>query len=99
MYFYHSSRIVTVSFRKEILDMQAIILAAGIGKRLGEQGKNRPKALLEFGKKSLLERHIKIGKSRSFIKNIKCMFLHTTTNEKINKNGIPNNFKVGRKCI
>ena len=40
--------------------MQAIILAAGIGKRLGEQGKNRPKALLEFGKKSLLERHIKI---------------------------------------
>ena len=60
MYFYHSSRIVTVSFRKEILDMQAIILAAGIGKRLGEQGKNRPKALLEFGKKSLLERHIEI---------------------------------------
>ena len=40
--------------------MQAIILAAGIGKRLGEQGKNRPKALLEFDKKSLLERHIKI---------------------------------------
>ena len=38
--------------------MQAIILAAGIGKRLGEQGKNQPKALLEFGKKSLLERHI-----------------------------------------
>ena len=38
--------------------MQAIILAAGIGKRLGEQGKHQPKALLEFGKKSLLESHI-----------------------------------------
>ena len=37
--------------------MQAIILAAGVGKRLGEFG-NRPKSLLEFGGISLLARHL-----------------------------------------
>ena len=37
--------------------MHAIILAAGVGRRLGEYGDN-PKCLLEFGGKTLLERHI-----------------------------------------
>jgi choline kinase len=37
--------------------MHAIILAAGVGRRLGEFGDN-PKCLLEFGDKTLLERHI-----------------------------------------
>ncbi len=40
--------------------MQAIILAAGIGNRLGEDSGNRPKSLLEFGGKSLLQRHINV---------------------------------------
>lgn len=40
--------------------MQAIILAAGRGRRLGAQAAGRPKSLLEFGGKSLLERHIQI---------------------------------------
>ncbi len=40
--------------------MQAIILAAGIGNRLGEESGNRPKSLLEFDGKSLLQRHIEI---------------------------------------
>ena len=40
--------------------MKAIILAAGIGNRLAEQSKNKPKSLLEFDGKSLLERHIEI---------------------------------------
>ena len=39
--------------------MRAIILAAGVGKRLGGAG-DPPKALLEFGGKSLLARHIEI---------------------------------------
>ena len=38
----------------------AIILAAGVGKRLGDQGTNEPKCLLRFGDKSLLERHLEI---------------------------------------
>ena len=37
--------------------MQAIILAAGIGKRISSSH-NTPKILLEFDKKTLLERHI-----------------------------------------
>ncbi|MFT4583172.1 MAG: choline kinase [Gammaproteobacteria bacterium] len=37
--------------------MRAIILAAGVGRRLGEHGDN-PKSLLEFGGRSLLDRHI-----------------------------------------
>lgn len=40
--------------------MKAIILAAGIGNRLGEASANKPKSLLEFDGKSLLKRHIDI---------------------------------------
>jgi len=40
--------------------MRAIILAAGIGKRLGEMSGGKPKCLLEFGGISLLHRHIAI---------------------------------------
>jgi len=40
--------------------MKAIILAAGIGNRLGELSGNKPKSLLEFEGKSLLKRHIDI---------------------------------------
>lgn len=40
--------------------MRAIILAAGIGARLGGGEGHPPKALLEFGGKSLLRRHIEI---------------------------------------
>ncbi len=40
--------------------MKAIILAAGIGNRLGAHAANQPKSLLEFEGKSLLKRHIEI---------------------------------------
>ena len=40
--------------------MKAIILAAGRGKRLGDIGAGRPKCLLQFGGKSLLQRHVEI---------------------------------------
>jgi choline kinase len=40
--------------------MKAIILAAGIGNRLGDLSENKPKSLLEFEGKSLLKRHIEI---------------------------------------
>ena len=40
--------------------MRAIILAAGIGWRLGEQGRLMPKSLLEFGGESLLARHMRL---------------------------------------
>lgn len=40
--------------------MKAIILAAGVGERLGEVSGNRPKCLLEFGGISLLHRHLAI---------------------------------------
>lgn len=40
--------------------MKAIILAAGIGNRLGDHAANQPKSLLKFGGKSLLKRHIEI---------------------------------------
>ena len=40
--------------------MKAIILAAGTGKRLGEAAGGRPKCLLQFGGKTLLQRHIEI---------------------------------------
>jgi choline kinase len=40
--------------------MKAIILAAGIGKRLGEISGNQPKCLLEFDGISLLHRHISL---------------------------------------
>jgi choline kinase len=34
----------------------AIILAAGLGSRLSPLTKDKPKSLIEFGKKTLLER-------------------------------------------
>jgi choline kinase len=40
--------------------MKAIILAAGIGNRLGDSSANKPKSLLEFDGKSLLKRHVDI---------------------------------------
>lgn len=40
--------------------MKAIILAAGRGERLGDAAAGRPKCLLQFGGKSLLQRHIEI---------------------------------------
>ena len=40
--------------------MKAIILAAGRGERLGEAAGGRPKCLLRFGGKTLLQRHIDI---------------------------------------
>ena len=40
--------------------MKTIILAAGEGQRLGNCSENRPKCLLEFNDKSLLQRHIEI---------------------------------------
>ncbi|MDZ8104472.1 MAG: phosphocholine cytidylyltransferase family protein [Nostoc sp. DedQUE12a] len=38
--------------------MKAIILAAGVGGRLGKDGQIQPKCLLKFNGKSLLERHL-----------------------------------------
>ena len=38
--------------------MRALILASGVGKRLYPLTKDKPKALLEIGGKTLLERHI-----------------------------------------
>jgi choline kinase len=40
--------------------MKAIILAAGVGKRLGEISAGKPKCLLEFEQVSLLQRHINL---------------------------------------
>jgi len=40
--------------------MKAIILAAGVGRRLGDGPEHRPKALLRFGSCTLLERHLAI---------------------------------------
>jgi choline kinase len=40
--------------------MRAIILAAGVGRRLGAAAGNQPKSLLRFGNKSLLQRHLEI---------------------------------------
>ena len=39
---------------------KALILAAGVGRRLSTQGNAAPKCLLEFGGQSLLERHLRI---------------------------------------
>tara|TARA_Y100001970_G_scaffold294299_1_gene450067 strand:+ start:23052 stop:23783 length:732 start_codon:yes stop_codon:yes gene_type:complete len=41
----------------------AIILAAGLGTRMGENYKSRPKCLAKVNKESLLKRHIRILKS------------------------------------
>lgn len=40
--------------------MKAVILAAGRGRRLGSAGDERPKILLRFGGRTLLQRHIEI---------------------------------------
>lgn len=40
--------------------MHAVILAAGVGQRLGETAAERPKSLLQFGGMSLLARHLHI---------------------------------------
>ena len=40
--------------------MRAVILAAGLGWRLGEQGRLMPKSLLEFGGESLFARHVRL---------------------------------------
>ena len=40
--------------------MKAIIIAAGVGKRLGEISSGKPKCLLEFEQVSLLKRHINL---------------------------------------
>ena len=40
--------------------MRAVILAAGRGRRLGSAGDERPKILLRFGGRTLLQRHIEI---------------------------------------
>ena len=40
--------------------MRAVILAAGRGRRLGSAGEERPKVLLRFGGRTLLQRHIEI---------------------------------------
>ena len=40
--------------------MKAVILAAGVGRRLGNETGGGPKSLLRFGGKSLLQRHIEI---------------------------------------
>ena len=51
--------------------MKAIILAAGRGERLGEAAGGRPKCLLQYGGKTLLQRHIEIldglGVARIFV--------------------------------
>ena len=44
--------------------MKAIILAAGIGNRLGKHSNNKPKALLEFDGESLLKRQIETLKAK-----------------------------------
>ncbi len=41
--------------------MKALMLAAGLGRRLyGDENENLPKALLQFGGQTLIERHIRI---------------------------------------
>ena len=40
--------------------MKTLLLAAGIGKRLGDVSANLPKCLLEFAGKTLLQRHLEI---------------------------------------
>ena len=40
--------------------MKVLLLAAGVGRRLGDSINPVPKALLRFGEKSLLQRHIEI---------------------------------------
>lgn len=46
--------------------MKAVMLAAGVGSRLGKDGITRPKVLLEFGGQTLLERHVAILRHLGF---------------------------------
>lgn len=47
--------------------MKAVMLAAGVGKRLfGDDGSQPPKSLLQFDGRSLLRRHIDVLKSHGF---------------------------------
>jgi choline kinase len=50
--------IESFSLQQESVIMRAIVLAAGVGKRLTALHPNRPKCLLQFGGKTLLQRHI-----------------------------------------
>jgi choline kinase len=43
--------------------MKVLLLAAGVGRRLGDSPRELPKALLPFGEKSLLQRHLEIMQS------------------------------------
>jgi choline kinase len=43
--------------------MKVLILAAGVGRRLGDSKADLPKALLQFGGRSLLQRHFEILQS------------------------------------
>lgn len=42
----------------ETKSTSAVILAAGVGRRLGDAAASKPKVLLEFGGKTLLEQHL-----------------------------------------
>jgi choline kinase len=46
------------NLEEQIPDMRALILAAGVGDRLGGGGQQPPKSLLRFDGRSLLERHL-----------------------------------------
>jgi len=46
--------------------MKAVMLAAGVGSRLGNDGVTKPKVLLEFGGQTLLARHIAILRHLGF---------------------------------
>ena len=56
----------TIRFFRRIIkliatvNMKTIILAAGTGQRLGTHSENKPKCLLEFDGKTLLQRHLEI---------------------------------------
>lgn len=52
-----ASKSVTVSATSEAPPI-AILLAAGVGRRLGDAAAGGPKVLLEFGGRTLLERHL-----------------------------------------
>ena len=52
--------------------MQAIILAAGVGNRLGALGA-RPKALLEFGGETLIARHLRVLAAHAVTKVTLCV--------------------------
>lgn len=67
--------------------MDAVILSAGLGTRLGEVGKKIPKVLLPYGTQTLLSFHIKnlinLGFKRIFINTF---HLHSKIEDYLNKN-------------